>query len=287
VQGGIALANIGLAWPLSRGLGPWPGLGFVGVPLGTGISYLLGAVAVLTVLGQGRAGLKLSLDGFRPERGLLRRILRVSVPAGIDSLSIVAGQLWFLHIVNGLGDAAAAAHGIAIGWEALGYLSGHAFGTAAMTLVGQALGARQPALAARSGWVAFGLGCGVMSLMGVVFFVLAPIMFWVFCQDPGQWPVIEAGVRVLRLVAFAMPALASTIIFTAALRGAGDTRVPVLFTWVGFLAVRIPLAYVLTDEEAVGLGLFGAWLAMSADLFVRGVFFWLRFRSGKWQRARV
>ena len=54
------------------------------------------------------------------------------------------------------------------------------------------------------------------------------------------------GVPVLRLIAFAMPALASTMIFTAALRGAGDTRVPVLFTWVGFLAFRIPLAYLLT-----------------------------------------
>src|SRR5262249_56910179 len=111
-------------------------------------------------------------------------------------------------------------------------------------VVGQALGARQPARAARSGWTAFALGCGVMCLMGALFFVLAPTLFWIFCTDPGQSPVIGAGVPVLRLVAFAMPALASTIIFTAALRGAGDTRVPVLFTWVGFLAVRIPLAYV-------------------------------------------
>ena len=55
--------------------------------------------------------------------------------------------------------------------------------------------------------------------------------------------------RMLRLVAFAMPALASTIVFTYALRGAGDTRVPVLFTWTGFLLVRIPLAYVLTHAS--------------------------------------
>ena len=93
-----------------------------------------------------------------------------------------------------------------------------------------------------------------------------------------QQAVIDAGVPVLRLVAFAMPALASTIIFTAALRGAGDTRVPVLFTWVGFLGVRIPLAYLLTRPE-LGLGLLGAWLAMFADLWVRGVFFLVRFAS--------
>jgi len=84
---------------------------------------------------------------------------------------------------------------------------------------------------------------------------------------------------VLRLIAFAMPPLASCIIFTNALRGAGDTRVPVLFTWCGFFALRIPLAYLLTrDRLDLGplgtwpghnLGLFGAWLAMFADEYRR------------------
>jgi putative MATE family efflux protein len=291
VQGGVAVANVPLAWTLCRGLpavpvigfSGWNGLGFVGVPLGTAICYVLASVAVVTALARGRAGLILRFADFRPNLALLYRLLRVSVPAAADSLSIVAGQFWFLHIVNGLGETAASAHGIAIGWEALGYLSGHAFGTAAMTLVGQNLGARRPDLAARSGWTAFALGGLMMSAMGAVFYAFAPWMFWVFCQDPSQQPVIDAGVPVLRLIAFAMPTLASTMIFTSALRGAGDTRVPVLFTWIGFLGVRIPLAILLTGQ----LGLLGAWIAMTADLFVRGGFFLWRFASGRWQFARV
>jgi Na+-driven multidrug efflux pump len=73
--------------------------------------------------------------------------------------------------------------------------------------------------------------------------------------------------------------------------------VPVLFTWVGFLGLRIPLAYLLT-QPVIDLGplgtwsgflspLFGAWVAMFVDLFVRGVFFVWRFAGGKWQRTRV
>jgi putative MATE family efflux protein len=294
VQGGVAVANVPIAWTLCRGLPAapfvgfpgWDGLGFVGVPLGTSICYLLAAGAVLTVLARGRAGLKLHTPELRPELRLLYRLLRVSVPAAVDSLSIVAGQFWFLRIVNELGEVPAAAHGIAIGWEALGYLSGHAFGVAAMTLVGQSLGARRPDVATRSGWTALGLGCLMMSIMGAVFCTFAPAMFRLFCPDPGQQPVIDAGVPVLRLVAIAMPALASTMVLTAALRGAGDTRVPVLFTWVGFLIVRIPLAYLLT-RPAFGIGLLGAWLAMAADIYVRGTFFLWRFASGKWQFARV
>jgi Na+-driven multidrug efflux pump len=133
--------------------------------------------------------------------------------------------------------------------------------------------------------------------MGAVFFVLAAPMFRFFCPDEGQQPIIDEGVPVLRLIAFAMPALASCIIFTSALRGAGDTRVPVLFTWFGFFALRIPLAYLLTasaiDLGPLGtypgpnLGLLGAWLAMFADLLVRGVFFLVRFASGRWRHMRV
>jgi putative MATE family efflux protein len=288
---GVALVNVPLAWGLS------PVLGFVGISLGTALSHLLGAVAVLTVLARGRFGLKLHLRLLWPDFSMLRRLLRISVPAGIDSLSVTLCQLWFLSLVNDLGVVASGAHGIALGWEALAYLSGAAFGTAAMSLVGQNLGAGRPDQAARSGWTAFALGGGVMCTMGLVFFVLAPWMFRLYCPFPEQQPIVEAGVPVLRLVAFAMPALACSIIFTSALRGAGDTRVPVLFTWIGFLGVRIPLAHLLAlpevhlgplgDVAGADLGLYGAWLAMCADLLVRGVFFLLRFASGRWKWIKV
>jgi putative MATE family efflux protein len=297
VLGGVALINLPLAWGFFLGFGPFPALGFTGIALGTALSHVLGGLAVLLVLARGRAGLRLSFRELVPDLGLTWRLLRVSVPAGADSLSGVLCQLWFLSIVNRLGEAASGAHGIALRLEALAYLSGGAFGTAAMTLVGQNLGARQPRRAAHSGWVAFSLGCLVMCSMGAVFFTFAPRMFAVFCPHPEQWPVVEAGVPVLRLIAFAMPGLACTIIFTSALRGAGDTRVPLLFTWVGFLGVRIPLAHALALDRidlgplgiwpGWGLGLRGAWLAMFADIMVRGGFFLYRFAGGKWQRIRV
>lgn len=297
VTAGVAIVNLPLAWGLCLGLGPLPKLGFIGIALGTSLCHLIGCAVVLTVLRRGRAGLRLHFRLMWPDVPLLHRLLRVSVPAGLDSLSIVAGQLWFLSIVNRLGDVASGAHGIALGWESLGFLSGGAFGTAAMALVGQNLGARQPDEAARSAWVAFGMGCATMSVMGAIFFVLAPQMFALYCPQPAQRPIIDVGVPVLRLVAFAMPSLACTIVFTAALRGAGDTRVPVLFTWIGFLGVRIPLAYAFTLSElnlgpfgtwpGLDLGLFGAWLAMFADLMVRGAFFLYRFASGRWKTIRV
>jgi putative MATE family efflux protein len=297
VRAGVAVFNVPLAWGFFHGFGPMPRLGFVGIALGTAVSNVLGAIAVTAVLLRGRAGLRLEWRQLWPDLPMIHRLLRVSVPAGVDSLSVAVGQLWFLSIINHLSDAAKAAHGIALQWEALGYLSGGAFGTAAMTLVGQYLGAKNPRRAALSGWTALAQGGALMTFMGAVFFVLAAPMFRFFCPDEGQQPIIDEGVPVLRLIAFAMPALASCIIFTSALRGAGDTRVPVLFTWFGFFALRIPLAYLLTRPEIdLGLlgvyrgyyfGLLGAWLAMFADLLVRGIFFFVRFAGGRWRTMRV
>jgi putative MATE family efflux protein len=294
---GVAVVNLPLAWGLCLGVWPLPKLGFVGISLGTALSHTIGATVVLWVLARGRYGLYLCWGLFWPRMDLIRRLLRISIPAGLDSLSLVVGQFWFLSIINRLGNVASGAHGIAIIWEALGYLSGAAFGTAAMTLVGQNLGAGRPDQASRSGWLAFGLGCGVMTFMACVFYTLAPWMFQLFCPQESQKPIIEMGVPVLRLVAFAMPFLASTIVFTSALRGAGDTRIPVLFTWTGFFVVRIPLAYFLTlpvvDLGPLGsyagwdLGLLGAWWAMFADIVVRGVFFLYRFAWGAWHQQRV
>ncbi len=302
VTTGVAILNVPLAWCFGWGIGPFPNLGFVGIAVGTALSHVLGGIVVLIFLMRGRSGLTLELSQLRPRTDLLYRLLRISVPAGFDSLSIVAGQFWFLGIVNTLGNDASSAHGIALLWEGLGYLSGAAFGTAAMTLVGQNLGARRPDHAARAGWMAFALGCGVMSLMGLLFFAFAPPMFAVFTREES---IITAGVPALRLIAFAMPPLASTIVFTSALRGAGDTRVPVIFTWVGFFAVRIPLAYYLSLEtisfqlpvlftshefgpwQGQGLGLVGCWMAMSADLIIRGIFFLGRFVRGAWKHQHV
>jgi putative MATE family efflux protein len=297
VLGLVAVLNIPLAWTLCFGIGSWSGLGFVGISLGTGLSHVIGCILLLVILARGRSGLKLHLANLVPDVPLIRRLLWVSVPAAMDSMSIAFFQMWFLGIVNKIGDTAAAAHGIALRWEALGFLAGAAFGTAAMALVGQNLGAREPARAARAVWTAAAMGVGAMTVMGVVFVLFARPMFRVFCPDPSLQPVIDTGVPVLRLIAIAMPALGAQIVLTSALRGAGDTRVPVLITWLGFLGVRIPLALLLTTPQvnlgALGeipgfnLGLFGAWIAMCADIWVRGAFFTLRFLSGKWKKIEV
>jgi Na+-driven multidrug efflux pump len=95
-----------------------------------------------------------------------------------------------------------------------------------------------------------------------------------------------------------MPALAVTMVLGGALRGAGDTRVPLVITIIGFLGIRIPLAYLLTrshisllDGELMltgwNLGILGAWYAMVADICFRAMLVLGRFLQGGWSRIEV
>jgi Na+-driven multidrug efflux pump len=75
------------------------------------------------------------------------------------------------------------------------------------------------------------------------------------------------------------------MVLTGALRGAGDTRWPLVFTLIGFFGVRFPVAWLLAI--AWGWGVQGAWYAIVADLTVRAALFSARFAHGGWQRVKV
>jgi putative MATE family efflux protein len=294
---GTTAANLPLAWIGFRGLGDWPGLGLAGIAWGAGLSHALGTVALVTLLARGRTGLRLDPGLLRPDRHLLARLLHISLPAAAESGAMVAGQMVFLSVVNRLGDAARGAHGIALGWESLAEIFGMAFGVAASVLVGQNLGAGRPDEARRSGLVAYVCGTAFMVVGGAVFYTFATPLFTLYCPRPEQAPVVAAGVPVLRLVAFAMPALAACHVFSSALRGAGDTRSALLVTAAGFFAVRLPVTFLACEPSVMlpggwtlpglGLGLYGCWIGMQADLWFRGGLFAWRFIGGGWERIRV
>ncbi len=280
----INMVNVVLSWSLALGWGGAPRLGWDGLGIGNAAGYLAGGLYAVWQLGRGRTGLRLTFAAVRPDRSLIARLLRVGVPGGLDALAIVLCQLWFVSIINRLGDVAAAAHGVAIRIEAFGYLPGYAFQIAAATLAGQHLGAGQPKAAARSVWTACAVGSAVMVSAGACLWLFADALTWWFLSA-DQAHIQSQAAPLLRIVAFGMAPLALNIILSGALRGAGDTRWPLVFTLIGYLGVRIPLTYGLA--QCGGYGVPGAWYAMLADLTVRcGLVTW-RFLHGGWQRVRV
>ena len=271
------------------GLAP---MGWDGLALGTAAGHYVGAAIVLTLLLRGRRKLNLRWGLLSPDRKLITRLLRIGLPGGADMATVLTCHLWFVRIVNSLGELESSAHMLAVRMESLAYLPGSAFQVAAATMAGQYLGARQPQRAVRGVMTAMGLGL-VAGVGAGAWFYLGPESLTRFFTAGGTAATADAAVPVLRMASVAMPSLIISMVLSGALRGAGDTRWPLLITLTGLLGVRIPLAYALVHHPEwfagweIPTGLIGAWLAMVIDVILRSILVMARFLQGGWRSTRV
>lgn len=292
----VNVVNIILSYSLCTGLGPLPALGWSGIAYGTALGHCCGAAILIALLVGGRAGFHLRLSDMRPDWHMIRRILRIGVPGGVDVILVSICHLVYLHIVLSLGNVAAAAHGVALQVEALGYTPGGAFQIAAATMAGQYLGAKDLVRARRSVIMACALATGIMVMAGVVFYVAATPLASFFLGG-RQISVVPLAAHLLRIVAFAMAPLAILMVLIGALRGAGDTRWPLALNLIGVLLFRVPLAIFLAHSvvqipfigavAGAGLGVVGAWYGAVIDIVVRCGLLIARFRHDAWQRIDV
>jgi multidrug resistance protein, MATE family len=278
----VNVINIVVAWTLINGSFGLPRLGVWGSALGAASGQVAGGSIVLWLLLRGRSGIKLSRSGLGPDWTMIRRILRVGMPTGVEQLLFRIGNMAYVRILASLGIAAYAANQVAINGWSLSFMPGFGFAVAATTLVGQALGAREPHAAERKGYVAFGMGAALMAVIGVGM-ILFPEQIMGFFTDDQE--VIRLGATPLQVMGLVQPMLAASMIFAGALRGAGDTRWPMIVTGGCIWLVRLPLAYLFAI--VFGWGLLGAWIAMSMDLILRGSFNYWRFRLGGWKSIQV
>ncbi len=263
---------------------PWGVSGIVG---GTVISRVIGGLLMLVMLLRGRSGLRLQLGELWFRWKSVVRILRIGVPAVVDSACTWVGHFLFIWVVShlangGLGQAIFAAHHIGLGVEALTYLPAVAWGTASATLIGQSLGAGNVSQARRIGHLAV-LQCGGLTVCAALFYYFgADLVYRVMSQDQQ---VRAIGAPALRFVAFFQVPLGMAIIYIFSLRGAGDTRTPMLFAIGSTLCIRVPLAYLF--GIVLEGGLIGAWTGMVVDNSIRAALATYRYSRGGWVHIKV
>ena len=280
----IDLVNIVLSFGLCYGLGPFPRWGFDGIVWGTSIAYGGGAFVVMAVLlrGAGSSGLRLFWHRLRPARNTIRRILKVGIPSGAEGLIFWGANFVVLYFVNTLGAPVAAAHNIVIRIEAFSYMTGFAVATAAATMVGQSLGMNDPRRARKSGFLAYGVGGGVMVCVGACFVAFPRQFCGLVSNDPA---LVNTAAGALRITGLTQFAFAGMMVFGGALRGAGDTTA--VMTRNLFSAILVRMTGALVVVKMLGLGLTAVWCVLGVDLTIRGGLLAARFYHGKWQAIKV
>ena len=251
--------------------------GVVGAALATTISavittfcsffYLITRSPELRLVGE-----KFSIFNF--QFSIIRRSLKIGLPMAVEHVVFCGAQIVSTMIVAPLGAVAIAANTIGVVVESLCYMPGYGIGDAASTLIGQSYGARRGDLIRSFSILTVLLGMGVMSLLGVVMYLAAPVLMAMMTPDLA---VQAEGITALRIEAFAEPMYAASIVVYGVFMGLGDTLVPCILNLGSIWLVRIPLAYILAQT----MGLRGVWLAMCIELTVRGIIFLLRLRFKK------
>lgn len=279
----VDLVNVVLSLGLTRGYFGLPEMGFRGIAIGTVVAYTIGGVILVAVLCRGRK-VRLHAHRLRPHWPTLRRLLRIGLPSGLEGGLTWLAQFTILKTINRMdpSNVSGAAHIVTIRVESLSFMLGLAISTATATLVGQSLGRRDPARAARATWVAVAVGMAVMVAWGVAFVLFGRELAGVMTSDPRA---IDLVATCLLITAFSQPGFAATLIFGGALRGAGDTFAVMLINTASQVGLR--LVGVLVLIHVFHLGLPAVWFVLAAELTIRGVAMTARFLHGGWKHVEV
>ena len=261
------------------------GMGVLGAALASLVSRAVSCLVVLWLLQ--RPACPLRVDGLRalaPDGGLIRRILRVGIPAGIENGMFQIGKLSVSSLTSTLGTAAIAANAVANTASTFLNIPANAVGMAALTVVGQCLGAgekEQAVYYSRRLLLTAYCGAWVMNLSAFLFanrFVIS-----LFNLSPeAQTMALQVMVWFNFVSLFFWP---SSFTLPNILRAAGDARFTMAVSILSMWVFRVGFCYVMV------LGFHGRllsiWMGMFLDWVFRSLCFFVRFARGRWMEQSV
>ena len=279
--------NIVLNWLLIFGKLGFPEMGATGAGVASAIATYTGtAVYILLALKHAREG------GFLrglPDGKTMRTMLRLSVPNGLQQTSMAGSLVALFWIINHIGHqsgdmatAEVAAANVVINVTLVAVLPGIGLGITAASLVGQALGRRDPDDAERWGWDVVRVAAVVLGALGLPMLLVPDVILAGFLHDPTT---LELARGPLRLVGLAIAVDGVGMALMNAMLGAGASRtvmgVSVTVQWVVFL----PAAYII--GPVLGYGLLAIWAAQTGYRALLAALMVVLWRRGDWKTIEV
>lgn len=273
-------ANVVLDVLLIYGLFGAPELGIQGAAWANVTATWLGVAFYMT-----QAWLRARPNGFMrgmPSLGTLITMLKAAVPAAVQQFLFAVGMLLFFAIVARLGTREVAVCGVLVQLLLVALLPAMGFGIAAASLVGQALGKKEPDDARRWGWDVVRIGVPIVTLIALAGLVAPDLILSAFLAEEatralGRWP--------LRMLALALPLDAAGMILLNALLGAGDSaRVLVIATGLQWL-VFLPAAWLVGPK--LGLGLTAVWIVNACYRLIQSGIFAVIWRGDAWTKIKL
>jgi putative MATE family efflux protein len=214
-------------------------------------------------------------------KSLLKRALKVGIPASIERTLTFSSFMLFTVIISQYSTEILAGYQIGLRVEGLAFMPGIGFTIAAMTLMGQGLGAKNPQMAKDDVILVLKYTSALMFFISLFMIFIPEKIVWLFTNDTQT---IKEASSYLFIVGFSQIPLAFNFVLSGALRGAGDSRRTLKINLTSIWLVRIIPAFLLSwyFNSVVWV-----YYAMITDTLVKAIFLWIAFNKGEWQKIRV
>lgn len=260
------------------------GWGVAGAAIATLISRVLGAGLILFLLRNRQNSIHLGyLFPLRIRPGMIKSILRIGVPNGVENGVFHVGKILVQSIVSTFSQASIAALAVANSITSFITIPSTAIGLAMIPVVGRCVGAGDRRAAKRYAFGLLGVAYAGFALVGLTALALLPLLPGIFNLSP------EAGDILRRLILIFV--LFGTVLHPASftqpnsLRAGGDVRFTMIVSIFSMCVFRLGMSYLLI--YSFHMDVMGVWYAMIADWAVRGAVFTARALGGKWLEKRV
>ena len=259
-------------------------LGVAGAGIATLVSRIVAAVVIMVLLHHRNNPIYLEkVFHFKPDMALIRSILKIGIPNGIENGVFQVGKLMVAGLISSFGTAAIAANAICNNLGSMTNIPGSAIGLGLVTVVGQCVGAKdhQQARSYTKKLLAFAYGVMLVTNVLMILFAKPMIAFYNVSPEANEmaWQVLMVYCVVCII------AWPSSFTIPNALRAAGDAKFTMLVALCSMWIFRIGFSYILGSW--LHMGLFGTWIAMEIDWVVRSIFFVTRFKGNQWEKAQV
>ena len=285
-----AIVNIPLNYCLIYGKGPFPELGIQGSALATvtasAVIVTIYTVLIFSPFNRARFG-TWRYRAFDKE--LFGRLMRFGLPSGIQFFLEIFGFTFFIQMLGRLGGLELAVSNIVLSIESLAFLPMIGFHIGNATLVGQAIGRGKPEEGVYATTSALHITWVYMIILATTFVLMPEPLLLLFKSgrlEPSQYEtMMKLGVVLLRFVALFSFFDSLNLVFSGALKGAGDTRF-IMWT-IGALSVCVMIVPIYVAVELFHAGLYTAWTLATFYVSTLGLAFYLRYRKGMWKKMHV
>ena len=263
----------------------FPELGIQGAAVATVFSRALALAVGLVIMFRGNRGVQINLRDMVPDLEYFRRLVRIGLPASVEGTGRALSMNLLLFVVAMFPDAIVAAYGIGTRVFSVVFLPATAVARGVETMTGQNIGADKPDRARRATRLGASVLFGVLSVIGIIVFVLPEPIVSVFVgagQENTQ-QVIEVGAQFLRYVALTFGFIGILRAYTGSFRGAGKTLTAAVIAVLTLGVIRVPVAWIGADA----IGASGIWLAFAVSNVAGAAIAYVWYRRGTWRDGEL